>query len=699
MNIDIVEKLYNLYGFETKKKELDYVVFLYSSGYFHNIEIVFESETQVVKDIIKQYQNLRFPVNQVKFTTLDKLHEDLFSGFFLVSDLSAKLDKKYKTFVNERNLIDNDYQYIPCTYYKNGKDENDNIIDFLFNQINDNASSLTILEAAAGYGKTCTIFELMHKVSSLEKSTIVPLFIELSKNRNARIFKYVLLDEIDRNFSSLSSELVIAEIKKGRVPLIIDGFDELLASLQDTDITNSDIIENTQTMLQTIVELFKENSKAKVIITSRKTSLISGRVFDDLMLQLDDCPITKITLNEPTIRDWLDDEKISFLEKKNIPLQQFSNPILLKFLQRTKLIDFSNTTFSVKNILYDNFKALLHREIERQQLQLKEEEQEEIFIQFAAFLMDFQISSEEPSFIFDIFKEILDKKICNYLSRYTDSSTRPNENEFIGKLTRHVLLDTNKSMNNQIGFVNDFVFGLYMAKVIINPKYLRANTTVSFDHIDKICTTYKVMPKDDRDELFKKLIPYISNYEGSALLQIDAQINSHLSNNYDQIQIDGITFENFDFSSRNSVKSSIFANCIFKSCTFGNNIRNTQFINCSFYEISYVAEGEDMIYEQNNFFYNCIGIEIDYSKDYQSYEVVADSLEKKVLEIFWKPSYSSYNKYKHTKMIFSNFPQSQLKDVANAIEQLKRKKILVQSGYCLEINKSELNEIRSILGR
>ncbi len=698
MDINAVEQIYHLYGFETKKIDSTYGVFLYSSGYFRNIEIVYESETEIVSEIINEYQKLKFPVNQVLFSSIEKLHEDLFYGFFLVSELSEKLKRKYEAFVTEKNFIDEDYQYVPCTYYKNGKDGKDNLIDFLFHQISEDTASLTILEAAAGYGKTCTISELMNKISRANNSSFVPLFIELSNNRNARIFKYVLLDEIDRNFSNLSSDLVTAEIKHGNVPLIIDGFDELLASLADSDKLDSDAVEKTQTMLQTIVELFEGNSKAKIIITSRKTSLISGRVLDDLMLQLDDCPITRITLKEPTIKEWLDNDRISFLEKENIPLQQFSNPILLKFLQRTKLSDFTHNSFSVKKILKQNLLALLHREIERQQLQLSEEEQEEIFIKFAAFLMDFQISSEEPSFIFDAFKEILAKQVSSYLARYTDSKTRPNENEFIGKLTRHVLLDTNKSLNNQIGFTNDFIFGIYLAKVINNPKYLRSGTKVSTDHIDKICTTYRVMPQKDRIDLFNNLKPYLLKFDGTALLQIDAQINNYLTQDYNQVQIDSQTFDNFDFSIKHKIDNSIFANCIFKFCIWGNNTINCQFINCSFFD-NYYSEEEKFIYGQNNFFYNSQGIEVDHSVEYQPQEETSISLERQVLEVFWKPSHPTYDRYKHTKTIFLNFQQSQLKDVANAIEQLKKKKYLLQPGYCLEINNAKITEIRNLLGR
>lgn len=84
-----------------------------------------------------------------------------------------------------------------------------------------------MIEAAAGFGKTCTAYELLREiiVNNIGK---IPLFSELSRNRQAKIFRYVLLDEIDRSFPLLSSALVRNEIRAGNVPVILDGFDELL---------------------------------------------------------------------------------------------------------------------------------------------------------------------------------------------------------------------------------------------------------------------------------------------------------------------------------------------------------------------------------------------------------------------------------------------------------------------------------------
>ena len=94
---------------------------------------------------------------------------------------------------------------------------------------------------------------------------MVPIYIELSKNRTASIFRYILLDEIDRKFSFMNTEVVQEEIARGFVPLVIDGFDELISrAMKVLQETNEDIIpqfEDAETMLDTIADLLKHKSE------------------------------------------------------------------------------------------------------------------------------------------------------------------------------------------------------------------------------------------------------------------------------------------------------------------------------------------------------------------------------------------------------------------------------------------------------
>ena len=69
---------------------------------------------------------------------------------------------------------------------------------------------------------------------------------------------------------------MIKEIKKGRIPVIIDGFDELLTKISlESDIST---LEEVEPMLNTISNLLE--NKAKIILTTRKTAIFNGSEFE-----------------------------------------------------------------------------------------------------------------------------------------------------------------------------------------------------------------------------------------------------------------------------------------------------------------------------------------------------------------------------------------------------------------------------------
>ena len=687
--------LYELYGFESVESNNKYIVFSSKFGSFRNIEIVYDCEEKEVNTAVKEYEEIKCLVNRVRFETFAELHHKLFFDFFSMENLSEKLSCKYKAFVNERQKIDEKYEYIPCPYSKNGN-TGESIIDFLLDRIKMETASLTIVEAAAGYGKTCSIFELMNMIAQSSQTEFMPLFIELSKNRKAPIFKYVLLDEIDKNFSSLSSELVISEIKNGKIPLIIDGFDELLAAVREETSEQIDK-EQSETMLDTIIELIENDSKAKIIITSRKTSLISSQILDNLMLKTEICPVERIVLNEPSIEDWLEDDKIAFFNKKNISLQHFANPMLLTFLRRASIEELQDADFSIKVLVENNIEALLRREMERQQLKLSPSEQDAIFIELAKYFIDFQITSEDVMVISDIFMEIIKNNLFEYMNRYDlDNDAKLSTDKFIGKLVRHVFLDTNKSQSNQIGYVNDFMFGLYMAKAVCDG--LNEKIKICQSHIDKMCTAYKAMPINERLNLHNHLCPFIVGEAPEILIQIDNQLDNHLTENYTKAQLNRYIFDNFDFTTA-KLSACIFSNCIFKNCIFDSKITDCQFISCQFYGNSFANDTEHLlIHDCGNFFFDCTGIANDYTgSEPAEEENIGNEFEKKVLEQFWGVGRAAPDRRKYPNTLFRGFPPSQYKYVSDAISVLKKKGLLLQSYYCIEINMKKMKEIRGIL--
>ncbi|HDZ9190567.1 TPA: hypothetical protein RUZ10_003664, partial [Vibrio cholerae] len=179
-------------------------------------------------------------------------------------------------------------------YYVNNKEGTSTVIQEILDRLDDDKPILFLIEAAAGFGKTCSAYELVKEIVNT-RSHQLPLFSELSRNRQAKIFRYVLLDEIDRSFPLLSSGLVRSEIKSGKVPVILDGFDELLHE-SATDETNN--YESTEPMLDTISELLI--NKAKVVLTTRRTAIFDGDEFHQWIANHEnDFEVIRLRIQEP----------------------------------------------------------------------------------------------------------------------------------------------------------------------------------------------------------------------------------------------------------------------------------------------------------------------------------------------------------------------------------------------------------------
>ena len=314
-----IKKLYESYNFEYGSGTDEYLVFFNQKGYFQNAEIVLLNDKYVLSDSVKkEYEDIGYAVRVRSFNTLEEAHEALFSGFFNASLTNKRLVTEYKNFCDKqtRSLMDIKYEYIPSTYIEDGNPVKGNVVERIKEIFGLDNRQLIVLEASAGYGKTCTSYEVINRLIT-DYPKRIPLMAELSKNRSAPVFRYVLLSEIDEKFPTLSSTLVTQEIIEGRILLIIDGFDELLSKTASISIDSDDIGDEAQTMLDTIAELIPTNSKTKILLTTRNSSIMVGEEFDNWAhSHIKDCPVTRIRLDEPNAHDWIGEDKIALLEKK-----------------------------------------------------------------------------------------------------------------------------------------------------------------------------------------------------------------------------------------------------------------------------------------------------------------------------------------------------------------------------------------------
>lgn len=229
-----LEEIYARYGFETAKiyDQEDVIVFTLKTGYFDNADIVPLSENSKTGTAFAEFSSAGYACTTRKYLKAKQTENELFKGFFSVSTILDRLKRDYLQFTD--NIVqlfadDAKYTYINAPYSVNGTKGTLSPAEEVISRLTSNKPTLFLIEAAAGFGKTCTAYEIVNLL--IQNTDYLPLFSELSRNRKAPIFRYVLLDEIDRKFPTLSSRLVQTEMVNGRILTVLDGFDELYVKL------------------------------------------------------------------------------------------------------------------------------------------------------------------------------------------------------------------------------------------------------------------------------------------------------------------------------------------------------------------------------------------------------------------------------------------------------------------------------------
>lgn len=704
-----IDKLYELYEFEKDTEKESCCVYVYDQGYFNNAEIVvYDSKRESdIHTIQEDYINLGYSVSIREAKNYDEIKSKLFHGFFKIEASNKRVISEYEEYVRmqSKRLGGNEYSYIESKYVLNDKQNDEHIVNKVFEIISQESAQLVILEAPAGFGKTCTSYEIAKKISQTKNIDIVPILAELSKNRSARIFSYVLLTEIDRKFPRLSSSLVTEQIKEGNIPLIIDGFDELLSkSTEDID----DATEEARTMLDTIANFFTKDSKTKIVLTSRKSSILAGEVFDKWIAEkLLHCNVNRIQIINPTIAEWIGNEKKNYLESKGIILDYIANPVLLAMLKSVPLDEYAQIFQCANDILENYFRILLEREKERQQLFLSVNEQRKIMRKLAALFVQVDVSADEPDMIQMYIEDIIKDDMAKYLSLYDDAVMRneivmPTEEEFVMKLVHSALLDRVNVKSNYIGFINEFIFGILIGDAILENDLKIKEVTDKY--LNLLLTAYVVESEEKRKEIYEIIKSGNIKMSAEQKLTLDMNLIGKLNHDFVDEYISSITFR----SSFNMKTGCYFYNCVFESCTFENSVlenvmfEGCHFINCVFYGVEIVNAGT---IEEESIFISCTGYEklsdelhrsIGTGEKTDSNEL---NYEKIVLEQFWMKGSNAADPRKTYRTLCKGVKQKDKAKVLAAVDTLIHRKILVRLTYCLELNFGKMTEIKAILGR
>ncbi|MFZ4105911.1 NACHT domain-containing protein [Flavobacterium sp.] len=691
--LNLVDQLFESYNYKIAKNSTEDVrIYTLQYGMYHAAEIISFDENTDVTEFKNDFSELGYATDLKVVKNLDEVEEYLFEGFFIKTPLGNQLKNRYKNFIKKQllNLPDNsNYKYINSDFdfiLQNNSGEvveaksYSSIDSSIITKINDlfthtKGALFIIIEAPAGFGKTCTANEILNSIT-VENSRILPFFTELSRNREARVFKHILLKEIDEQFpNGIKQNVVLEQIYKGRIPLIIDGFDELITR----DSNKTDV----ESMLTTIVDLL--HNDAKIVITSRKTAILNSEEFiETINSSIESFSLARFEIKEPTIENWLTADRYSVIEANGFPINQISNPVLLSYLRNISLEKLKEFLTSNESTLIDKyFDYLLTREQQRQNLKLDNKTQFRIFRKLNRFMAEYNFTAETKETIKDFLKDYNFKILHSSLKEYKET-LKPTIEELTETLSNHVFLD--RRTDGHVGFINDFIFGFLLSENLILEKFqehYKSNFTkvIPQDFAQKSIEASRIQSIENRDKLWE--VYNVNNFEYDSVFYFDADyfLKNEIKRNYNSLFLSDRTIKELNFNNY-TFENCVFAGITFENCIFTiSSFKKSSFQNCKFYNcelenktpIIYENFAIYVCYDNNNFINEINSL---YSKDnYKKSNKSNNQLtERKVLLQFLQID-EKRPKPRKFSVIKQRLDEYHDKEINNVID------ILIRKGY------------------
>ena len=706
INVTQLDNLFTEYGYTLKEENQSCRVYVLLQGMYYGAEIVIFDESDQ-STLHREYSKVGFSVKEQHFHTIEEAEEYLFQGFFKTDISMIEINRRYKDFTDKQikpygQNSGVKYEYIPVPFvvfkdsWDDGKKGN-NLINTIFDQIETPGAHLIIVEAAAGYGKTCTSYELFKTfLDRKAQKSIKPIFTELSRNREAKKFKYVLWSEIDSEKSTTAKQsLVVYNITKGRIPLIIDGFDELLS--KDIDSGSQEGLnefEQVETMLSTIGGLLMGDSK--IILTSRKTAIFAGSQFEEWVESYKGAfDVTRVQLEKPDISDWLPEERRNALLQENVPLSQVSNPVLLTYLRNISDNEFNNVLKNPEDITAKYFEFLLNREKTRQNIIIKVEDQQTIYENLALSFAEFDMLGESRQFV----KELIVDYNKSMLLQYKDlSPNNPTLSELADTLTNHALLDR-VGNKDYVSFVNEYIFGYLLGKAILKNScdFLEKQTTYPEEIIDRAVSSFNYARTTDKEELWGKLAPYKEKMNLQSAVILDSILLHRVKSSYDSCGLNSLKFESVHFDKNDGRFSNVsFVDCLFSNCEFDpDSFIRTIFTGCRFMNCT-LKTGTFPSDKNQVHFYGCEDFHSGFIASFiisphtELRQEVKSTLELKILNKYFKVDGRS-TKMKYISYIKGEFSSEELNEVFVVFDSLRKRNYIQISGNNSFITQAGIN--------
>ena len=262
-----LRKLYERYGYEWfwDVPETDsYMAFTVRCGLNDYLDLVVltnrtedRTNAEIAKrNLLEEYDFAEVKISQ--YADCEEAEQALFTAFFKPEEYEKALKADFKTYGGVEI-----------------KDHNCKLVKGMVKR------SMETEFCDDGYGNVISIVENKSKdIPSLYVATDIaygswsektmPLVVDLAKNKAARLFRYILEDEIARKLRGIKYECLREEIKNGRIPVIITGLEYMFS---DHGKMLPDAKENMRALLFSLTNVaVKHGSKTKLVfITENPT--------------------------------------------------------------------------------------------------------------------------------------------------------------------------------------------------------------------------------------------------------------------------------------------------------------------------------------------------------------------------------------------------------------------------------------------
>ena len=120
MNIELLDSIYERYGYEVKKSHVGVRVYIFTKSIYSGAEIIVtDSQSCNIEQLRKEYSDSGYAVKVRQYKSIEEAEVILFKEFFKVDAVIQNLKRRYEDFI--RRVMDKlsdsaTYEYIKCPY-------------------------------------------------------------------------------------------------------------------------------------------------------------------------------------------------------------------------------------------------------------------------------------------------------------------------------------------------------------------------------------------------------------------------------------------------------------------------------------------------------------------------------------------------------------------------------------------------------